>query len=187
MSELRFDEAPIIETARLRLRHHRPDDLEAYAALLADPVVTRYVGGRPFTREEAWARIMRYVGMWRVLGYGFWVVEELESRRLVGATGFHELKRDINPGFEGEPEAGWMLTPDVHGRGYASECVGAIHEWSDRNLPGSTTVCIIHPENAASLRVAGKIGYREVIRTEYAGAPTVILRRNARNAVSEVR
>ncbi|WP_157019309.1 GNAT family N-acetyltransferase [Mesorhizobium xinjiangense] len=184
MSELPFDEAPVIETARLRLRHHRMDDLDAYAALLADPVVTRYVGGRPFTREEAWTRIIRYIGMWKLLGYGFWIVEERETERLVGATGFHELKRDISPAFEGEPEAGWMFSPDVHGRGYASECVAAIHEWGDRNFPGSTTVCIIHPENAASLRVAEKFGYREVARTEYADAPTVILRRQRRSAAA---
>src|SRR5689334_15432931 len=45
-------EIPVIETARLRLRGHRKSDFAACAALWADPVVTRYISGRPFTGEE---------------------------------------------------------------------------------------------------------------------------------------
>ena len=52
--------APAIETPRLRLRAHRPDDLEASFAMWGDPAVTRFIGGRPFTREEVWGRFLRY-------------------------------------------------------------------------------------------------------------------------------
>jgi len=38
--------------------------------------------------------------------------------------------------------------------------------------------CIIAPENAASLNVAAKMGFREAARTTYKGEPTVMLYRD---------
>lgn len=171
---------PILRTERLVLRGHRPEDLEAYAALWVDPAVTRFTTGRPFSREEAWIRILRYGGHWNFLGYGFWVIEDRASGRLVGETGFHDLKRALTPSIERTPEAGWMLTPDLHGQGYAREAVSAIHAWGDRHFAADSTVCIIHPDNAASLRVAEACGYVRETTTTYQGDPTIILRRQAR-------
>ncbi len=42
-------EVPILETERLRLRGHRRDDFAASAAMWADPIVTRYIGGKPLS------------------------------------------------------------------------------------------------------------------------------------------
>ena len=170
---------PTLQTERLTLRAHRHEDLDAYAALWVDPAVTRYTSGRPFSREEAWIRILRYGGHWGFLGYGFWVIEERASGRLVGETGFHDLKRGLTPSIEGTPEAGWMLAPDLHGQGYAREAVTAIHAWGDRHFDTGSTVCIIHPDNAASLRVAEACGYLRETLTTYLGDPTIILRRTS--------
>jgi RimJ/RimL family protein N-acetyltransferase len=48
----RLSAAPILETDRLRLRAHTAEDFAASAAMWGDPDVTRFIGGRPFTREE---------------------------------------------------------------------------------------------------------------------------------------
>ncbi|HEY8041563.1 MAG TPA: GNAT family N-acetyltransferase, partial [Polyangiaceae bacterium] len=72
-----------LDTGRLTLRGHGRDDLDDCAALWADPVVTRHIGGRPFTREEAWAKLLRYVGHWDLLGFGYWVVRERATGRFV--------------------------------------------------------------------------------------------------------
>lgn len=168
---------PRLETERLTLRAHRLEDLDFYAALWADPTVTRFTSGRPLAREEAWIRILRYGGHWGFLGFGFWAIEERASGRLIGETGFHELKRGLTPPIEGTPEAGWMLAPDLHGQGYAREAVAAIHAWGDRHFGTGSTVCIIHPDNAASLRVAEACGYLAETRTTYHGEPTIIMRR----------
>ena len=122
---------PTIETERTILRPHRLDDFDAYAAMWADPVVTRFIGGKPRTREESWIRFLRHPGMWSLLGYGFWAIEEKASGRFIGEAGFHDLKRDIVPSIEGMPEAGWALVPSAHGKGLASEVVG-------RMLAGAT-------------------------------------------------
>jgi hypothetical protein len=69
-------EAPVIETERLRLRGHRPEDFAVCTAMWADPVVTRYIGGKPLSEEDVWARTLRYLGHWAWLGFGYWVMEE---------------------------------------------------------------------------------------------------------------
>jgi RimJ/RimL family protein N-acetyltransferase len=171
--------APTLETERTLLRAHRIEDLDAYASLWADPVVTRFIGGKPRSREESWNRILRYAGMWQLVGYGLWAVEDRATGELVGEAGFHEMKRDIVPAFEGTPEAGWVFAPAVHGRGFASEVVGRMHDWAKTRPEFGRTVCIIAPENAASLALARKFDYREQTRTTYHGDATVLLERTA--------
>src|SRR5215472_16017909 len=113
---------PTIETTRLRLRAHRPDDLDACASMWADPETTRYLAVQPLTREEVWARILRDAGHWVLMSYGFWAVEEKSSGEFVGDVGIPEFRREIQPPLE-RPEAGWILARRVHGQGYATEAV----------------------------------------------------------------
>ncbi len=168
---------PTVETERTILRAHRLDDFDDYAAMWADPAVTRFIGGKPRTREESWIRFLRHPGMWSMIGYGFWAIEEKTSGRFIGEAGFHDLKRDLGPSIEGTPEAGWGLIPSAHGKGIASEVIGGILGWA-KDRPGfEKTVCIIDPENRASLVVSAKLGYREVTRTIYHDAPTILLER----------
>ncbi len=61
----------------------------------ADPEVTRYIGGKPLTEEESWARLLRYVGHWSLLGFGYWVVEEKTTGNFIGEVGFADYKRDL--------------------------------------------------------------------------------------------
>jgi len=169
---------PVLETVRLRLRGHRPADLAECSALWSHPDVVRYIGGRPFTGEEVWARILRYVGHWVWQGYGYWVIEEKNTGAFAGEAGFADFKRGI-AAVAGIPEIGWVLSPRTHGQGYATEAVRAILEWGDRHLPSRRTACLIHPDNLRSIHVAEKCGYREIERTYYKGEPALILAREA--------
>jgi len=170
-------EVPVLETERLRLRCHRLEDFDACAAIWADPIVVRFFGCSLLTKEEAWARMLRYVGHWALLGFGFWAVEEAHSGEYVGDIGFANLHRDIQPALPDVPEIGWVLASRVHGKGYATEAVRAATAWGDVRFAGSRTVCMIHPENVASMRVAEKCGYREYERTSYRRQPIVLLSR----------
>jgi RimJ/RimL family protein N-acetyltransferase len=170
---------PTLETKRLRLREHRPSDLDACAAMWSHPVVTRYIGGRPFTREEVWARLLRYAGHWLWLDFGFWVIEDGRTGRLIGEVGLAEFKRDIVPAMEEGPEAGWVLVPEAHGHGFATEALQAVTAWNDRRAGGQKLSCVIHPENSASIRVASKCGFREARRGLYKGQMTAVFVRAA--------
>ena len=166
---------PVIETPRLLLRPHCPADLPDCAVMWADPVVTRFTSGRAFNREEVWARLLRYAGHWLWLDYGFWAMQDKATGAFAGELGFAEVERDMNPKFD-VPEAGWVLAPQFHGRGYGSEALAAVLAWADARMPATT--CMIHPENAPSLRLAAKFGYREQGRTLYKAQTTVVLRRD---------
>ena len=171
------NEIPVVETERLRLRAHRVEDFADCLALWSDPVVTRFIGGKPLSGEEVWARLLRYTGHWTLLGYGYWVVEEKDGGRFVGEVGFANFKRQITPSFEGIPEIGWVLARNAHGKGYATEAVLAAAAWGDTHFGGITTGCLINPDNIASIRVAEKGGYKEFCRTFYKDHPATIYRR----------
>ncbi|MES1153243.1 MAG: GNAT family N-acetyltransferase, partial [Dongia sp.] len=150
---------PVLETPRLILRGHRREDFEAVVALWADMEVARHISGKPSTREESWARMLRYGGLWNLLGFGYWAVEEKASGRFAGEVGLGMFQREIEPSYGDTPEAGWVLAPWCHGKGYATEATQAALAWSDAHLPGQATVCITAPENLASNRVAEKCGF----------------------------
>lgn len=150
---------PVLETERLRLRGHRADDYAMVTKAWADPEVVRYIGGKPSTPQESWARLLRFAGMWPLLGYGFWAIDEKASGRLIGEIGYMDAKRAIEPSLDGMPELGWVLVTDAHGNGYASEALAAVLAWGQEHFGPHRATCIIDPANTASIRVATKAGF----------------------------
>ena len=169
--------APALETPRLLMRPHRVEDFDDLAAMWAEPAVVRFISGNPSSRQDSWARLLRYLGHWRALPYGYWALEDKASGQFLGEAGFADFKRDIQPPLDGTPEIGWILRTAAHGRGLASEAVAAAVSWGDANLDSDRTVCIVDPVHAASLRVARKNGYRELVRTTYQGQAALLLER----------
>lgn len=170
---------PVLLTPRLRLRGHRADDLSACTTMWGDPEVTRHIGGQPQSEEDVWLRILRYVGHWAIVGYGYWLVEERESGRFVGEAGLSEGRRRIEPrslAWGRTPESGWALASWAHGRGYATEAVKAVLAWADAAMLGRT-VCMMDLGHAASRRVAEKCGYRRVGEGRYKGGLVEVFER----------
>ena len=157
----------MLATDRLLLRGFRADDYAPCEAIWADPVVVRHTSGNPLSPEEVWTRILRYAGLWPLLGYGFWAVEEKASGEYIGELGYCDFKRDVQPGLGSTPEMGWILASRVHGKGYATEGLHAALAWGDRHFGRARSACLIHPENVASIRLAQKFGFREYARTIY--------------------
>jgi len=172
---------PILQTPRLVLRGHRADDLADGLAMWSDPAVVRYIGGRPFTEEEVWQRFLRYVGHWAALGFGYWVLEDRATGRFVGEAGAGDSRRAIDPPWGPVMEIGWALAPWAHGRGLATEAVGAVLAWVDEQRAGvgagRRVVCMIEDENVASIRVAEKHGFREYAVGRYQGKPLRLFER----------
>jgi RimJ/RimL family protein N-acetyltransferase len=163
------------------LRPHRLEDFEPSAALWADEAVVRHISGRPSTRELSWSRILRYIGHWTALGYGYWVVREIDTGRFVGEVGFADYRRTMEPSLAGTPELGWVISPDAWGKGYATEAVKGAIAWAQTGLDSfSRIACIIAPENLASIRVAEKCGFDLVAETTYQDLPTLLYDRPIR-------
>jgi RimJ/RimL family protein N-acetyltransferase len=172
------DGAPELTTERLVLRRPALTDFADSVALWTDPDVVRFIGGRPFTSEETWARLLRYVGHWSVMDYGFWVIRERAGGRFVGEIGFANFRRELEPSFGEAPEVGWALRPWAHGRGMASEALRAVLEWGEARFGSDArTVCMIDPMNTPSVRLAERHGYRPFARGRHRGSETVLFER----------
>lgn len=170
---------PVIETPRLRLRGHRYDDLPHCVAMWADPKVTRFIGARASSEQQTWTRLLSYLGHWELMGFGYWAIEEKASGDFIGEVGFADFKRDIAPPMKGKPELGFALAFPFHGNGYATESVRGALTWADAHLAHPTTVCLINPENLASLQVAQKCGYEVFKKSRYNEQPVLFLSRGA--------
>ncbi|QDZ09735.1 GNAT family N-acetyltransferase [Devosia ginsengisoli] len=168
---------PTLTTPRLILRAHTTADFAACCTLWADADVTRFIGGRPSTPDETWRRILAYAGHWQLLGYGYFLVTERETGAVIGEFGLADFHRNVIPPFGDTPEAGWVMLPQYQGRGLAREALSAVLAWADQTMP--RTVCMIHPDNAPSLKLAAKLGYTEYARGQYGEHTPILLERLA--------
>ena len=169
--------APTLETERLILREFRSSDLEALVNMWCEPKVYEFITGKPSTIEDRWRSILRANGQWLMVGFGAWILEEKSTGLIIGEAGFLDCKRDIIPSMNETPEMGWVLSTAYHGKGLATEALQKIATWGDQNLTQDVTACITAPENAASIRVAQKLGFKEVAQTTYQGEPTLLFHR----------
>jgi RimJ/RimL family protein N-acetyltransferase len=154
-------EIPVLLTSRLRLRPFRDADLDDYAALHADPEVVRFLatGPEPWDRERAWRHMAFLVGHWQLKGSGMWAVEQRESGAFVGVIGFAEPEGW--PGFE----LAWKLARRFWGRGYATEGARAALAHAFAVWRKDRVISLIRPDNAASIRVAERLGESVQART----------------------
>lgn len=173
--QLRFENVPVLQTERLKLREFRTEDFDDFAAMWADPVVVKHISGVVATRSESWARLKMLAGSWPLIGLGSWAVEEKVSGRFVGNVGFADFKRKIEPRFGEQPEAVWVLAQWAHGCGFATEAMGAAMDWGLPRFNGVKPVCIIDPDYGATRRVAQKCGFEDKVLTTFKDMPTLIM------------
>lgn len=146
----------ILQTARLRLEPFDDHHLDGLNALNSDPVVMRYLSGRPETREETQAGIDRVKARWAEWGYSWWVFIEHDGGEIVGAGCIQHLGRErANP-----LEIGWRLRQDRWGRGLASEAARTMAGFAFDTLQAPLLLAVCHTENQASARVMRRLGMR---------------------------
>lgn len=122
-------------------------------------------------------RLLRYGGMWPMLGYGYWAIEHRATGAMIGDIGYADFRRDIIPPLDGMPEMGWVLSSSAHGKGYASEALAAISAWGRRHFGAHRDCCIIAPDNAASIRVADKAGFVQAYPSMVLEHPVLVFTR----------
>lgn len=158
----------VLETERLRLRPFVESDLDDLARINADPRTMRHLvgSGAPMDRAATWRALALYAGHIEMRGYGILAVVDKSSGVLLGRSG---------PWFPlGWPmlEVGWVTDPQRWGEGIATEAAAASLRFSRDRLGAEQACSIIRPSNAASIRVAVKLGARlDRVLPDFFGSP----------------
>lgn len=146
-----------LRTARLVLRPPRDADLEPFALLCADPEVMRHIGlGRPLDRASAELGFATLQARWRRDGIGLFTAEDAHDGAYLGFVGTAPVPAHSVAG--GETELGWRLRRAAWGRGLATEGARAVSAHAGEALGLDRVVALVRPANAASRRVAEKVG-----------------------------
>jgi RimJ/RimL family protein N-acetyltransferase len=162
-------------TARLHLRPLTIDDTAALAAVYAEPTVSRYIGGERLTPESVPAQVAWFADEWDQRGYGQSAVRDRETGEFLGRIGLHYF-----PDWD-EVELGYVLSRSAQGKGLALEGAGAWIDWARAEPTLDRLIANIHPDNAASIGLAQKLGF-EFSRHDVtpSGVPTLIFDRDVR-------
>lgn len=166
---------PILTTQRLVLTPVAATDLDDLLALWSDEDFTRHIMGRALSGEEVWFRLLRDLGHWAALGYGNWSIR-LKDGAYLGSVGVFDYRREMEPPFT-HPELGWGVAPAFQGQGYAVEALRAALAWIDAHVTSEATVCMISPENLASVRLAERVGYAPYAMADYKDSSVQLYRR----------
>jgi RimJ/RimL family protein N-acetyltransferase len=144
-----------IETERLILRPFTMDDLEAYAALNADPDVMRFYPA-PYSKAQSQQHIEVFAQRWRDDGFAFSAVVDKHTDQVLGLAGLSLFRMELP--FTPVAEIGWRLIPSAWGKGLASEAARAWLDFGFKNRGLDEIVCFTAVPNTPSQRVMQRIG-----------------------------
>ena len=109
-----------LETKRLRLRQLRPEDFDAWHAILSDPETMAHYPA-PFSEEKTHRWIDWNLDNYRKYGFGLWAVELKDTGEFIGDCGI--TMQNIHG--QMLPEVGYHIRRDQQRKGYASEAAAA--------------------------------------------------------------
>jgi [ribosomal protein S5]-alanine N-acetyltransferase len=143
----------ILETDRMILRRFQSSDVEPLVDLWSDPEVTRFLGG---PRDRVWlqSEFEKSARDPFAEPYDLWPVLEKETGRVIGHCGL--LEKEVEG--KTEIEVSYILSSSVWSRGFGTEIANAIKKYAFLELRLGRLVALIEPNNAASEKVAMKIG-----------------------------
>lgn len=146
-----------IKAERLVLRAPEARDRAAFIELLASPEVNTYLGG-PRPRDELQRDTPEVPEQWP----GSFVAELDGS--MIGHILLRRAPADRRPAAAGKADLGYLFLPRSWGFGYAAEACAAALGWFDAVHPGEPVILTTQSANVSSMRLAAKLGFREVER-----------------------
>jgi RimJ/RimL family protein N-acetyltransferase len=150
----------ILETERILLRHLEPEDLDSLYELYRDPEMRRYfpVESLPdgtLTYEETREELE-----WFLNGHpehhelGLWATIHKETGQFIGRCGLLPWTIDG----QNEVEVAYMIAKPFWQQALGTEAALAIRDYAFDQLGLPRLICMIYPENIASVKVATNIG-----------------------------
>jgi len=155
---------PSLTTRRLKLRPFTLADIPSLFDILQQPGIMDYFTN-PITPDLP--RVERIVNNtlahWQEHGYGWWALELLSDPILAGWCGLTYLPES------GETEVAYLIRQELWGQGLVPEAALLSLEFGFEKIGLQRIICLTHPDNLRSQRVALKIGMHYVDTKEYFG------------------
>lgn len=144
----------IVTTERCIVREITLDDMDGLFALYAGEGMTEYLDPLyEYEKEKEYQK--SYINyMYRLYGYGMWVVIEKKTGKLIGRVGIENREA-----CDGEPELGYMIDVSHQKKGYATEVCLAVIGYAWDFLEFDKLNCLIQKGNTASECLAEKLGF----------------------------
>ncbi len=139
---------PTLHTDRMTLRPYLRADFDTYAAFMASDRAVHMDG--PLDRDKAWTWFTNDVATWALYGFGSLAIEM--DGKLAGGVGL------VHPPHFPEPECGWFIYDGFTGMGLAAEAAHTIIDHTFATTDLDTFVSYVSEGNAASIRVAERLG-----------------------------
>lgn len=156
-----------LETARLRLRPCRAEDVGLLHRLWTEEGVRRFLfDGREISPDEARSFVDASLENFGRHGYGLWLAFARGGGGLVGFAGFLRSEAEA-------PSLVYGVRPDFWGRGYATEAARAVLDYALESLGVPSVRAEVDEPNAESARVLEKLGMRRTGRALVEGRPLV--------------
>ncbi|WP_316194119.1 MULTISPECIES: GNAT family protein [unclassified Bradyrhizobium] len=146
---------PILSTARLRLRQFDPGDTEAMHRCFSDPDAMRFWNHPVHTKRIESERAVRRFIDCTPSYYRFWAVAQAETDRCIGMVNYHDGHMRAK-----RVTIGYIVDPARQRDGIATEAVAAMLDFCFGELGLHRAQALIHPDNAASRKLAEKLGFR---------------------------
>ena len=151
-----FSHMPELQTERLILRRMRVSDAEDMYHYARRPEVTRYLLWSPHPDIYHTQDYLRYLATRYAAGTFYdWGVILKQNGRMIGTCGFTTIDCAHDAA-----EIGYVLNPDYHGMGIATEAVEAVLAFGFDKLLLHRIEARFMEGNDASLRVMEKVGMR---------------------------
>lgn len=126
-------------------------DVEYLIKLDCDPEVKKFFPKGALAKDQIPAKIKEYQDEYKKLGYGYYLVFDLQSGKFIGRAGMSELDT-------GETEVGYLIVKELWQRGYATRVLEALLNWCNNNLQKDKVIAYTSVDHKASERVMQKAG-----------------------------
>ena len=154
-----------LETERLLFRDHLPEDLEAYCAIESDPVYRAPQLVHPRVEQERSFRESWMIP--KPMGLRATVFKPTNT--YIGRCGLYPLRDDNNTLVTDEAQIAFYLARAYWGRGLATEAARAFVQHGFEQLNLRRIQAGINADNAASIRVVEKLGFKRTRSGENSG------------------
>ena len=144
-----------LESERLLLRQITPDDVQEVFELRSNPETMKFIP-RPLvtSHEEALGHIKMIQDKIESNEGINWAITLKPNNKLLGIIGHYRIKWE-----HFRSEIGYMLLPETHGKGIATEAIQLIIDYGFNKMKMHSLEGIIDPENTGSARVLEKNGF----------------------------